>query len=348
MKTTEDYPQEVGFFSKLDNLPIPFGDYILESLISNGNAIVFKARQKDPERLVALKIPKFGILNSKSSRDQFRTEYAFAAGVRHSAIVPVLEVGQWEGIPYYTMPFIEGHSLLDHVLLTECSLGQKIALYQRICAVVSVLHEDDLIHCDLKSENIMVDGYGEVALLDFGLAHVVSGCVDDMERRFVSGTIRYMSPEQAAGVPPEQLGFQADVFALGVIGFRLFTGVFPFELPENKILALEAVRDCEIDLKPLDTVKIPFSVKTAIKRALSHSIEERVPDATSLLRLVQMNPLKLRVSSLIRRKDAWGLLVVFLLGLLLCIWGGSSLVLLGWCLWICSGMPFKLLISMVL
>lgn len=326
MNTTEDYPQEIGFFSKLENLPLNFGDYVLEALISNGNAIVFRARQKDPERVVALKIPKFGILNSKHSRDQFRTEYALAAALRHPAIVPVLEVGQWEGIPYYTMPFIQGHSLLDYVLIQKPSLRRKIELFGRICEIVSTLHKEGLIHCDLKSENIMIDEFGEVALLDFGLAHIASGKPLDLDNRMVAGTIRYMSPEQASGVPAEQLGFQTDVFALGVIGFRLFTGAFPFALPENKVLALQAVEACEIDFTPLEGVSIPLSIKLAVKHALSKEVENRPSDAGSLRQMMQFSFLKIVVRSILRGRDTRMLLLVAAAGILLLFWGGLALV----------------------
>ena len=327
LNTTEDYPQEIGFFSKLDKLPISFGAYTLESLVSNGNAIVFKARQKDPERVVALKIPKFGILNSKQSRDQFRTEYALAAALRHPAIVPVLEVGQWEGIPYYTMPFIQGHSLLDYVLIQKPCIGKKIELFGRICEIVSTLHEEGLIHCDLKSENIMIDEFGEVALLDFGLAHIASGKPQSLDNRMVAGTIRYMSPEQASGVPAEQLGFQTDVFALGVIGFRLFTGAFPFVLPENKVLALQAVEACEINFVPLTDVPIPLSIKLAVKHALSKEVENRPSDAGSLCQLMQFSFLKIVVRSILNRRDTQMLLLIASVGLALSLWGGLALVM---------------------
>jgi len=287
LNTTEDYPIDFGLFHETGSFPVDFGNYRLESVISNGNSIVFKAMQKDPERQVALKIPKMGLLSSELSRERFRMEYALAAGLRHPAIIPVFEVGNCDGVPYYTMPFVEGHTLLDYASEKNISTREKIQLFTRICEVVAVLHRADLIHRDLKSENLMIDEFGEVALLDFGLAVQFVGNGDKKGTHFNAGTIRYMPPEQAAGTQIDRLGFQADVFSLGVIGYRLFTGEFPFDLPESKALALKRVKDCPVQFDILESCNVPQSVKLAIRTALQKDPNERPVQAQAFLDILK-------------------------------------------------------------
>ncbi len=327
LKTTEDYPLHLNILKGIEGFPFEFGNYVLDSIISNGNSVVFKALQKEPERLVALKIPKLGILDSKYARDRFRTEYAFAAGLRHPAIVPVLEVGQWEGVPYYTMPYVDGHSLIDHVLLRKTPLKEKIKLFERICEIVLSLHEVGLIHRDLKSENIMIDEFGEVALLDFGLAHIVSDEIASEVEGSVTGTIRYMSPEQASGIPAAKLGFQTDIFALGVIGFRLFSGVFPIELPENKILALQSVKDCEIDFAPINEVPISRSLKNALKKSLSKNASQRPENAGELLLMMGRKEFAAKSPKHQNSNKNYTTLLFLTAGIAFSVWGGLSLLL---------------------
>ena len=165
--------------------------------------------------------------------------------------------------------------------------GRKSSLFTRICEVVAVLHRADLIHRDLKSENLMIDEFGEVALLDFGLAVQFVGNGDKKGTHFNAGTIRYMPPEQAAGTQIDRLGFQADVFSLGVIGYRLFTGEFPFDLPESKALALKRVKDCPVQFDILESCNVPQSVKLAICTALQKDPNERPVQAQAFLDILK-------------------------------------------------------------
>jgi serine/threonine protein kinase len=220
-------------------------------------ALVYKAEQDEPRRIVALKIPRGGKLLSREARDRFLREVRLATGMDHAGIVPVLEAGEMDGAPYYTMPFIEGRSLAEHIVAEKPDLDRRAALFLRVCDVVQSLHAAGLVHRDLKPENIMVDCHGDVRILDFGLARAADDAEPLTGDQTLLGSLQCMAPEQTLGV--RDLTPAADVYALGMILYRLLTDQFPYLADGSREDVLRTIREC--------AVRPPSQVASGISKA---------------------------------------------------------------------------------
>jgi len=224
------------------SLPRDFGEYRLTEKLGDSMAMVFKAEQKNPKRRVVVKIPRGGLLLTEESRSRFLREVELAANADHAGIVPVLDAGEIDGAPYYTMPYIEGKPI-DQYLRSNCpSLEEKLHIFRQLCEVVGTLHAKGLIHRDLKPANVLVDHHGSIRLLDFGLAKAARENSEVSLSPTVMGTLDYMAPEQAGAA--KEIGPQADVYAIGIMLYKAVTGHTPYpatkDLPTQLRLIAEA------------------------------------------------------------------------------------------------------------
>jgi eukaryotic-like serine/threonine-protein kinase len=211
-------------------LPRAFGDYeLLEELGRGGMGIVYRARQRNPERVVALKMILHGALASAQELARFRAEAESVARLEgHPHIVSIHEVKECEGQCYFSMKYVEGTTLARLVTRGPVEPREAARYLLTIAQAIHYAHEHGILHRDLKPSNVLIDQQGQPYVTDFGLAKQVESGAGLTPSRSIVGTPSYMAPEQAdasRGRP----GPASDVYSLGAILYELLTGRPPFQ-----------------------------------------------------------------------------------------------------------------------
>ena len=206
-----------------------FDDYeILAELGRGGMGVVYKARQRSLERPVALKLMIQGDFASESDRARFRGEAEAAAKLDHPRIAPVYEVGTCDGLPYFTMRFVEGQTLAQRLANGPLRAREAAEILAPVADAIHYAHERGVLHRDLKPSNILLDGSGTPQVADFGLAKRLEGGRTITRSGDILGSPSYMPPEQAAG-SRGRLGPHSDVYSLGAVLYHMLTGRPPFQ-----------------------------------------------------------------------------------------------------------------------
>jgi serine/threonine-protein kinase len=213
------------------DVPAPQGSLgpyqLLEETACGGMGVVYKARHARLGRVVALKTIRRELGTTPGAVRRFEREVRAAARLQHPHIVPIYEVSEAAGRPYFTMPFLGGGSLGQRRAQLIGNPQAAVALLEKVARAVHHAHEAGILHRDLKPSNILLDERGEPLVSDFGLAKLQDLTEELTQSGEMLGTPAYMAPEQAAG-RNECVGRTADVWALGVLLFELTTGRRPF------------------------------------------------------------------------------------------------------------------------
>lgn len=277
------------------------GYRIIGKLGEGGMGIVYKAKQQDPQREVALKVIRGGAHVDEHTIKRFQQEIHLHAPLKHPGIAAIYDAGYTDdGQRFFTMEFVQGDPL-DHYIrahpLTDGNPRKQIefrlGLFFKICEAVSYAHQRGVIHRDLKPSNILVvesdasDGPRELELkiLDFGLARTIDpddGRADRTRFGVIQGTPPYMSPEQALG-KQDEIGLHSDVWALGVILYKLLTDRLPLNVEGSSIL--EACRIiCDEDPPRPSAVnpELRGDLETIMLKALNKPVSERYESVPTL------------------------------------------------------------------
>jgi eukaryotic-like serine/threonine-protein kinase len=231
------------------------GDYeLLEELGHGGMGVIFKARQRSLDRIVALKVIRAGSLARPDDIARFRTEAAAAARLQHPNIVAIYEVGEHAGQPFYSMEFVPGRSLAQELLQGPCTPREAARLLQTVAQAIHFAHQRGILHRDLKPSNILLDARRHPRVADFGLAKLLHSDSELTVSGAVIGSPHYMSPEQADG-RSAKAGPSSDVYSLGAILYELLTGRPPFSAPT-----------------PLETMKLVAGQEPIPPRALNPAL----------------------------------------------------------------------------
>jgi serine/threonine-protein kinase len=208
-------------------LPRVFGDYeLLEELGRGGMGVLYKARQRDPERLVALKSALAGELATAEERARFLAEARMAARLNDARVVQIYDVGEQDGQLYFSMQYIEGTTLARRAAGGPLPPREAARIVAAVARAVHHAHENGVVHRDLKPSNVLLDHAGEPHVTDFGLARRVEGGESLTRTGAIVGTPSYMAPEQAEG----SRGTPAsDIYSLGALLYHLLTGKPPFQ-----------------------------------------------------------------------------------------------------------------------
>ncbi len=246
---------------------------IIELLGQGGMGAVYKARQKQLDRLVALKIlpPQTG--QTESFAERFTREARSLARLNHSHIVTVYDFGHTEeGLYFFIMEFVDGTDLRRVIQAGELSEKQALSVVPQICDALQYAHEEGIVHRDIKPENILMNKKGQVKIADFGLAKLLDRpatayTLTKAGQRM--GTPHYMAPEQIEH--PGQVDHRADIYSLGVVFYEMLTGELPlghFPLPSRKVhvdVRLDEVVLKTLEKEPEMRYQYASEVKTAVE-----------------------------------------------------------------------------------
>jgi len=339
-------PTRVGE-ARLPRVP---GYDVLDVLGQGGMGVVYRARQRSLDRLVALKMIRDGHVSSAEELLRFRAEALAVAQLAHPNIIQIHEVGEHDGLPYISLELVEGGTLADRLDAGPRPIGEAAAFVERLARAAHAAHARGVVHRDLKPANVLLADDGTPKIADFGLAKrlgVADGWTATGE---VLGTPSYMAPEQAnpsAGA----VGPWTDVYALGAILYELLTGQPPFDAPTG-IETLRRVLDTEPtpprslrrDVpRDLDTIALKCLAKDPRQRYLS--AEELADD---LARFQTGEPIRARPVgwlAVLGRRIRRNPVVASLAGGLLLIVGG--LLLGGLLMWRAQGFHHRLGVGLI-
>jgi eukaryotic-like serine/threonine-protein kinase len=272
--------------STVDPVFDQIGDYeVLEEIARGGMGVVYKARQRGANRLVALKMILSGKMASADERERFLREAELAANLDHQHIVPIYEVAEFQGCPFFSMKLVEGESL-SHQIKAKRRSGSRhdpqtaAHLMTIIARAVQYAHERGFLHCDLKPSNILLDREGRPYVTDFGLAKRASEDSAVSLSGAIMGTPSYMAPEQASGLR-KGLRPTTDVYGLGAIFYELLTSRAPFRadsVPETVVAVLERDPIPPRELAPA----VPKELETICLKCLEKSPQDRYASAAAL------------------------------------------------------------------
>ncbi len=275
-------PRDLSLFE----LPYRLGDFeLLEEIGRGGMGIVYRARRISNGEPLALKMMLKGELASRVERQRFEAEASAAAGLTHPNIIPIFDVGEHAGRPFFTMKLVEGRTLAQWLNAGPISPEKAARLLLQIASAVQQAHEQGILHRDLKPSNILIDEQEHAYVCDFGLAKQVTGATSLTRTGAVIGTPAYMAPEQAAGARG-QVGPTSDVYSLGAILYHMLTGSPPFQgaSPVDTVLmvleqdpipprVLNRRADRILELVTLKCLQKPQDLRYASAESLTRDLE---------------------------------------------------------------------------
>ncbi|HST30321.1 MAG TPA: protein kinase [Chthoniobacterales bacterium] len=285
-----------------------FGDYeLLEEIGRGGQGVVYRARQKSLNRIVALKVIALGHFASTPHLKRFRHEAESAAKLEHPQIVPIYEIAERDGSCYFSMKFIEGGRLDELVETGPMPPRLAAELLVKIARTVQFAHEHGILHRDIKPGNVLLDKKGEPHLTDFGLARLIEQESTITNSFDVLGTPSYMAPEQAAGRAKE-LTPGADVYSLGAVFYHLLTGEPPFA-GGTTYETIRMVLETEPRNPRLRNSKVDVDLATICLKCLEKQPEKRYQTAAALVddleRWLQDKPIQARPATVFKRTRKW-------------------------------------------
>ena len=260
-------------------LAVP-GYEILGELGRGGMGVVYKARQQRLGRTVALKMILAGSHAGADLLARFRTEAEAVARLQHPNIVQIYEVGEQDGLPYFSLEFCPGGSLAGKLDSTPLPPDRAAALVEALARGVQAAHDKGVIHRDLKPANVLLGEDGTPRITDFGLAKKLDDATGHTQTGSILGTPSYMAPEQAGGKSKE-IGTPADVYALGAILYECLTGRPPFKAATSLDTILQVVSDEPVPPRRLQP-KVPRDLETICLECLQKEPAKRYASARLL------------------------------------------------------------------
>ena len=253
---------------------------ILGVLGTGGMGSVYKAQDRELDRLVALKVIRPDLARNASIVERFKQELRLSHKVTHRNVVRLYDLSEDSGMRFVTMELVPGRDLRS-ILEDRGKLppNEAIDIFEQICLALQAAHGVGILHRDLKPQNVMrEDATGRVVVMDFGLARMIDSNDGMTQTGALVGTIDYMSPEQALG---KELDQRSDIFALGLIGYEMLTGAMPFRAESMVASLLKRTQQRAVPLSDVDK-NIPGTLSNIIAKCLEKDPANRYPSAEAL------------------------------------------------------------------
>ncbi|MBL9132673.1 MAG: serine/threonine protein kinase [Verrucomicrobiaceae bacterium] len=308
------------------------GHELIEIIARGGMGIVYRARQRDPAREVALKALPGAELMSEEARQRFRIEAQAMARLQHPAIVPIYELGEEDGTPFFTMKFAAGGCLAQRIHEFKGRWRESAELIATIAEAVHYAHERGVLHRDLKPGNVLFDEGGQALVSDFGLAKIIGEEADLTRTITLMGTPNYMAPELTRG-GKDAVTTACDVWSLGVMLYELLAGHTPFR-GENLATILRQLNEAEPEMLPRE---VPRDLAIIAGKALQKTPGRRYASAQGLADdlhlwlageaiMARRQPVAERCWRWLRRRPVWAAAALLVVGgIVLLVWNEHRL-----------------------
>ena len=252
---------------------------ILQTLGEGGMGAVYKAKDLELDRLVALKVIRPELAKNPAIIDRFKQELLLSQRVTHRNVIRIYDLGEGDGVKFITMEFIEGEDLRSLIFeRKKLPPEEAVAIMEQVCLALDAAHSVDVIHRDLKPQNIMQDKAGRILVMDFGLARTLEG--DGMTQTgALVGTMEYMSPEQALA---KELDQRSDIFSAGLIFYELLTGQMPFRADSALASLIKRTQERARPISEHDNT-IPQTLTSIVSKCLEREPAARYQSAKALL-----------------------------------------------------------------
>jgi tRNA A-37 threonylcarbamoyl transferase component Bud32 len=266
------------------------GRYRLDARIGHGGmSTVYRAFDTVLEREVAIKLMHREIASDSDQLERFRREARAVAQLNHPHIVRVIDAGEWgprdvpngahSGAPYIVLEYVAGETLKEQIRREAPMEAPTVLAYGiEIARALGAAHDREIVHRDVKPQNILLSDEGGAKITDFGIARTLTEVGLTMDGR-VLGTTDYVSPEQALGQP---VTGQSDVYSLGVVLYEMLTGAPPFKGPTPVAVAMMHVRE-EVPDVHLSRADVSAATAAVVERATAKSLDRRYPDIASMV-----------------------------------------------------------------
>ena len=252
---------------------------ILQILGEGGMGAVYKARDIELNRMVALKVIRPELAGSQAIIDRFKQELLLATQVTHKNVIRIYDLSEAEGMKFITMEFVEGEDLRS-LMQQKKKLApeEAVEIMLQVCRALEAAHSVGIIHRDLKPQNIMRDKSGRILVMDFGLARTLEG--DGMTQTgALVGTMDYMSPEQALGKDLDQ---RSDLFTLGLIFYELLTGKMPYKADSVVASLLKRTQERAAPVSSHDA-SIPRPLSDIVSKCMDPDVKLRYESSSQIM-----------------------------------------------------------------
>jgi len=253
---------------------------ILEMLGLGGMGAVYKARDTELDRLIALKVIRPDIARHPEALARFRQELLTARQVSHKNVVRIFDIGEGDGIKFITMEYVPGRDLRS-ILADRGKLpvSEALPIMRQICCALGAAHAEGVIHRDLKPGNVMRDEQGRIVVMDFGLARSLEDTAKMTQTGALLGTVEYMSPEQALA---SKLDARSDLFTIGLIFYELLTGNTPYKADSGLASLVKRTQERAIPAIEVDP-SIPRPVSDMVAKCLERDPAQRFQSAQEII-----------------------------------------------------------------